>query len=138
MKKAGVTLGIVGSFLALYCGLITFNAEAILKYPGLMTELSGAEGIVQTMIALRWVLSSLLFASVLLGAVGAAMLSKKGAASGVLLVAAAVLSAATVCGILAAICYAISCTFAFVSDKRSALSAQTSEDDKPEDFDMGI
>ena len=138
MKKAGVTLGIVGSFFALYCALITFNAETILKYPGLMTELSGAEGIVQALISLRWVLSSVLFVSLLLGLIGAALLCKKGAVSGVLLVAAAVLSAVSVCGIVSAICYALGAIFAFVSDKRCTLSAQSSEDNDSQDFDMGI
>lgn len=138
MKKAGVSLGIVGSFFALYGALITYNAEEILKYPGLMTELSGAESIVQTMIALKWVLSSVLFLSLVLGSVGAARLCKKGAASGVLFVAAAVLSAVSVCGIISAICYALGAIFAFVSDKRSALSTESSDEDDSQDFDMGI
>ncbi len=136
MKKAGVTLSIVGSFIALYGALITFNAEAILKYPGLMTELKGGEGIINTVIALRWVLASALFISVLLGIVGASMLCRKGAVSGVLLVSAAVLSAVTVCGIISAVCFALGGIFAFVSDKREG-PAETRDDDS-EEYDMGI
>ena len=137
MKTAGVTLGVVGSFLALYGALITFNAEAILKYPGLMEELSGGEAVIQTMIALRWVLAFMLFMSAVLGAVGAAILSRKGTVSGTMLVIASVFSAVTVCGALSAVCFALSGIFAFVSDKRCALKAVAS-DDESEDYDMGI
>jgi hypothetical protein len=138
MKTAGITLGIVGSFFALYCALISFNAEAILEYPGLMTELGGGEGIINAVIALKWVLASALFISVFLGTVGSVMLCKRGTLSGILLVTAAVLSAVTVCGVLAAVCYTIGGIFAFVSDKRSLLKHEDPQSDDSNDYDMGI
>lgn len=135
MKTAGITLGITGSFFALYGALITFQSQAILDYPGLSDFLSGT--VFDTIIALRWVLASALFASLLLGAIGSVLFCKKGAVSGTLLITACVLSAATVCGMLSAVLFALSGVFAFVSDKRTAMHPEAAKVDS-EAYDMGI
>ena len=135
MKTTGVTLGITGSFFALYGAIITFQSQAILEYPGLSDFLSGS--VFQTIVALRWVLASALFLSLILGAIGSALFCKKGTVSGTLLIAACMLSAVTVCGIVSAVLFALSGIFAFVSDKRTALCPQAAEADS-DDYDMGI
>lgn len=127
-------MGVVGSFLNLYCAVIFLNAEAIMEYPGASEMFGGSNEIIQTILALKWILAAALFISAVLGMIGAATLCKRGAASGSLLVFAAVISAFTVVGILTAICYAIGSIFAFISDKRSRLK----ENDDSDEYDMGI
>lgn len=138
MKTVGVALGVVGSFLNLYCAVLLLNVEAITSYPGASEVLGGVNQIIQTLIALKWILAAALFISAVLGAIGAATLCKKGAVSGSLFVFAAVLSAVTVVGILTAFCDAVGSIFAFISDKRHLQGLNETQNDDSDEYDMGI
>jgi predicted membrane protein len=85
-----------------------------------------------------WLLAVLLLICVVLAIIGAVKLNKKGTVSGTLLVIAAVLSAMTIYGIIAAICFVISGIFAFVSDKRSILQDKEEIKDSSEEYDLGL
>ncbi len=133
MKTTGIALGVTGSFVSLYLGVLTLNVEAIMEYPGLKDALN-CDHIIEFIVTWKPALAALLFVSAAFGAAGSLALSRRGLVSGIMFIAAAICGIISIGGIPSGICFIVAGIFAFI--KKNQPDPAPAEDDSCDDLGL--